>query len=150
MNFILPLLSFFMGHAKSFIKEPGIAFTQQLVIHIRALTILLVAIISSLTLSLVGVSLFISSLANQLDKQEGVSFTGGMTLYLGVTLVSLAFLAYSLSHKKWLKTSGLVDKPKSERSPGTLESAISLLVMDFVQERRHRRENVDETPERKS
>ena len=141
MSFILPLLSFFMGQAKSFIKEPGVAFTQQLVLHIRSLTLLLVAIISSLTLSLVGVCLFISSLANQLDKQEELSFTGGMTLYLVVTVISLAFLAYSLSQKKWLKTSGLVEAAKPQRTAGTLESAVSLLVMDFVQERKFRREN---------
>lgn len=140
MNFLLALLTFAMGQAKSFVKEPGIAFTQQLVLRIRSLTILIVAIIGALTLSLVGVSLFIANLAGQLDQKEELTVSGGMILYLVVTVISLAFLAYSLSSKKWLQTSGLVEPPTpAPRPTGNIENAISLLIMDFVQARQHRR-----------
>ncbi len=140
MNFLLALLTFAMGQAKSFVKEPGIAFTQQLVLRIRSLTMLIVAIVGALTLSLVGVSLFIANLANQLDQKEDLTVSGGMILYLVVTVISLAFLGYNLSSKKWLQTSGLVEPSTPPPRPSSsIENAISLLIMDFVQARQQRR-----------
>ena len=142
MKLFLALISFALGQAKSFVKEPGIAFTQQLVLRIRSLTLLIVMIIGSLTITLVGFSLLLSKVAEQLDKQEGLSISSGMILYVVVSLCAIGFLIYNLSAKKWLQTSGLVEQQQKPKGVGsTLENAVSLLIMDFVQARQERREN---------
>ncbi|MFV8259474.1 hypothetical protein ACNQKP_16825 [Bdellovibrio bacteriovorus] len=144
MNFLLPLISFFIGNAKSLFKEPGIAFTQQLVLHLRALTFVLVSTIGSLALSCVGISLFIASLAGQLDKGEEFQITGGMIVYLAMTLVSAGVLIYSLNKKTWLKALGFVEKPAAAKQSGALENAVALLVMDYVEERQSKRAKTSE------
>jgi len=140
MKFLLPLLSFFLGNAKSLFKEPSIAFTQQVVLHVRAMTTVLVSTIASLALSCVGISLLVSSVAGQLDKNEEFHFTGGMYLYLSLTVVAAGILLYSLRQRTWLKAMNLEEKPKeSSHKGGALENAIAVLVLDFVEERQHRR-----------
>ncbi|AHZ86234.1 hypothetical protein [Bdellovibrio bacteriovorus] len=144
MNFLLPLISFFIGNAKSLFKEPGIAFTQQLVLHLRALTFVLVSTIGSLALSCVGTSLFIASLAGQLDKGEEFQITGGMIVYLVMTVISAGVLIYSLNKKTWLKALGFVEKPVAPKQSGALENAVALLVMDYVEERQSKRAKTSE------
>lgn len=139
MKFLLPLLSFFLGNAKSLFKEPSVAFTQQVVLHVRAMTTVLVSTIASLALSCVGISLLISSVAGQLDKNEDFHFTGGMFLYLALTIISAGVLVYSLRQKTWLKAMNLEEKPKESHKGGALENAIAILVLDFVEERQNRR-----------
>ncbi|MBO9667488.1 MAG: hypothetical protein J7501_11835 [Bdellovibrio sp.] len=141
MKFLLPLLSFLLGNAKSFIKEPTEAITQQVVMHVRAITSILVSTIGSLALGCVGLSLFIASIAGQLDKNEEFHITGGMVVYLGLTVISAGVLAYSLRRQTWLKAMGFEEKPQQakQRQSGALENAVALLVMDFVEERQQRR-----------
>ncbi|WP_246845679.1 hypothetical protein [Bdellovibrio sp. ZAP7] len=148
MKFILPLLSFLIGNAKGFIKEPAEAFSQQLAMRVRSLTTLLVAVIGSLALGCVGLSLFIASIASQLDKNEEFHVSGGMIVYLCLTVVSIGVLIYSLSSKTWMKSLGFEEKPSQaastgKRASGALENAVALLVMDYIDERKSRR---DERP----
>lgn len=145
MNFLLPLLSFFMGSAKNLFKEPGVALTQQLVLHLRALTTILVSAIGSLVLSCVGISLFISSLATQLDKGDDFHFTAGMYVYLILSILAVGVLIYSLKKTTWLKSLGFEDKPTQTKKSGALENAVALLVMDFVEERQSRRHKSSDT-----
>ncbi|WP_413582328.1 hypothetical protein [Bdellovibrio sp. HCB288] len=144
MKFLLPLLSFLLGNAKGLIKEPAEAFSQQLAMRVRSLTTLLVAVIGSLALGCVGLSLFIASIASQLDKNEEFHISGGMIVYLVLTVVAVGVLIYSLSSKTWMKSLGFEEKPAApqsqKRASGTLESAVALLVMDFIEERKERRE----------
>lgn len=144
MNFLLPIISFFIGNAKSLFKEPGIAFTQQLVLHLRALTFVLVSTIGSLALSCVGISLFIASLAGQLDKGEEFQITGGMIVYLVMTVISAGTLIFSLNKKTWLKALGFAEKPAAAKQSGALENAVALLVMDYVEERQSKRAKTSE------
>ncbi|WP_413292985.1 hypothetical protein ACLSU7_16440 [Bdellovibrio sp. HCB185ZH] len=147
MKFILPLLSFLIGNAKGFIKEPAEAFSQQLAMRVRSLTTLLVAVIGSLALGCVGLSLFIASIASQLDKNEEFHVSGGMIVYLGLTVVSIGVLIYSLSSKTWMKSLGFEEKPQQaataagKRNSGALENAVALLVMDYIDERKSRRDD---------
>ncbi|MEK2687854.1 hypothetical protein [Bdellovibrio sp. GT3] len=144
MKFLLPLLSFLLGNAKGLIKEPAEAFSQQLAMRVRSLTTLLVAVIGSLALGCVGLSLFIASIASQLDKNEEFHVSGGMMVYLVLTVVAVGVLIYSLSSKTWMKSLGFEQKPATQqnqkRATGTLESAVALLVMDFIEERKERRD----------
>ncbi|WP_413585033.1 hypothetical protein [Bdellovibrio sp. HCB274] len=146
MKFILPLLSFLIGNAKGLIKEPAEAFSLQLAMRVRSLTTLLVAVIGSLALGCVGLSLFIASIAAQLDKNEEFHVSAGMVVYLGLTVVALGVLVYSLRSKTWMKSLGFEEKPQQTTSSGSgkrsgaLENAVALLVMDYIDERKNRRE----------
>jgi flagellar basal body-associated protein FliL len=151
MKFILPLLSFLIGNAKGFIKEPAEAFSQQLAMRVRSLTTLLVSVIGSLALGCVGLSLFIASIASQLDKNEEFHVSGGMMVFLGLTVVSIGVLVYSLSSKTWMKSLGFEEKPPQAPSAGSkrsgaLENAVALLVMDYIDERKSRRDEKHQQP----
>ncbi|MNK01238.1 hypothetical protein D3C87_190330 [compost metagenome] len=145
MNFILPLLSFFMGSAKNLFKEPGVALTQQVVMHVRSLSLVIISCIGSLALFCVGVSLLIAKLAGQVDADEGFSFTSGMIVYSAMVIVSAGVLTYALRKDTWLKAVGFEQKPTEARKSGALESAVALLVMDFVEERQNRRKKTDDS-----
>lgn len=147
MGFILPLLSFFLGNAKNLFKQPSIDLTQQVVLHVRALTVVLVSTIASLVLSCVGVSLLISSLAGQLDRAEDFHFTPGMTVYLILTVFAVGFLFYSLRRDTWLRGLGFDEKKgQAPKQSGALENAVALLVMDFVEQRQQKRSQQTEEP----
>jgi hypothetical protein len=139
MNFLLPLLSFFIGNAKSLFKQPSIDLTQQVVLHLRALTLVLVSTIGSLVLSCVGISFLISNIANQLDHSEEVRFTGSMIAFLVLTVLSVGFLFYSLRRSTWLRALGFEEKRPAPKQTSALENAVALLVMDFVEERQKKR-----------
>lgn len=138
MKILLPLISFLLGTGKTFFKEPGVALTQQLVLHLRALTTMLVSTIVSLVLFCVGTSFLVSALAKQLDSEDSLVFSGGITLFSTLTVVSLAVLIYSLRRQTWLKTLGFEERAPVKQS-GALENAVALLVMDFVEERQNKR-----------
>ncbi len=144
MKFLLPLLSFFLGNAKSLFKEPSVALTQQLVLHVRTITILLTSAIGSLALSCVGVSLFIASIAKQADLNEDFTISPAMCIYLAMTVIFAGILFYSLRRKTWLSNLGFEEKPAPAKQSGALENAIALLVMDFVEERQSRRKEPTE------
>jgi len=146
MGFLLPLLSFFLGNAKNLFKQPSIDLTQQVVLHVRALTVVLVSTIASLVLSCVGVSLLIASIAGQLDRAEDFHFTGGMTVYSILTVFSLGFLFYSLRRDTWLRGLGFEEKREAPKQSGALENAVALLVMDFVEQRQQKRSHQKDEP----
>jgi hypothetical protein len=139
MGFLLPVLSFLLGNAKSLFKQPSIDLTQQVVLHVRALTLVLVSTIGSLVLSCVGISLLISSIAGQLDHAEDFHFTGGMTVFSVLTVLSVGFLFYSLRRNTWLRALGFEEQRQAPKQSGALENAVALLVMDFVDERQKKR-----------
>lgn len=139
MKILLPLISFLLGTGKNFFKEPGVALTQQLVLHLRALTTMLVSTIVSLVLFCVGTSFLVSAVAKQLDSEESFVFSGGIILFSALTVISLAVLIYSLRRQTWLKTLGFEERPTPAKQSGALENAVALLVMDFVEERQNKR-----------
>ncbi|WII71309.1 hypothetical protein QJS83_12635 [Bdellovibrio sp. 22V] len=140
MKFILPLLSFFMGSAKNLFKEPGVALTQQLVLHLRALGLIVTSCVGALALFCVGLSLLISRIASQFDSTEDFYFSTSMWIYSGMTVLAAGVLIYSLRRQTWLKAMGFAEKPQTaQNKSGALESAVALLVMDFIEERQSRR-----------
>jgi len=142
MKYLIPLITLFLSNYKHLFQDQGTALTQQVILHIRAVAKVLVFAIASLVLSCVGISLLISSLATQLDKNEGFALTNSMLVYIGMTVVALAGLFYSLRQKTWLKVLKTEEKQKAaSHKSGALESAVALLVLDFVEERQSRRKN---------
>jgi hypothetical protein len=139
---LIPLISFFIGNASKLFKEPGQALTQQLVLHVRSITLLIVSTIGSLVLFLVGASFLVSYIVNQVEKDGGFQATTGFIIYTAMVLVSGGVLTYSLRSKTWLKSLGMQTQaePQAKKS-GAIESAVALLIMDFVEERQARRES---------
>jgi len=140
MKFLIPLLSFLLGNANKLFKEPGVALTQQLVMHVRSLTLIVITCIGSLALFCVGSSLLISHIVGQVEKDGGFQATTGFLIYGAMVVVSGGVLVYSLRSKTWLAALGM--QAVNEQAPkksGALESAVALLVMDFVEERQARR-----------
>lgn len=146
MKLLLPLISFFMGSAKNLFKEPGVAITQQVVMHVRSLTFIVVSCLGSLALFCVGLSLLIASLAKQVDAEGGFSFSNGMIVYSVMVVVSLGVLVYGLKRETWLRALGFETRPQPAASSksGALENAVALLVMDYIEERQSRREKSDD------
>lgn len=140
MKILLALISFFLGNAKSFFREPSQALTQQLVLRIRAITVLAVTAIGSLALACVGVSLLIANLAGQLDADRDFQMTAGTFLYLGMTAVFSGVLFWALRRETWLKAAGFQEQRPTQKQSGALESALALIVMDFLEERQQRRQ----------
>ncbi len=140
MKFLLPLISFLIGNAGSFFKEPRQAITQQVILHIRSITILAVSAIGSLALACVGVSLLIANLAGQLDATTEFHFTYGTYLYLAMTLFFGGVLFWTLRRDTWLKAVGFQEKQQAAKKGNVLENALALIVMDFLEERQHRRQ----------
>ena len=150
MKLLIPVLSFLLGNAKNFMKEPSAAITQQLVLHIRSIGLLVTGCVGSLALFCVGLSLFISRLATQFDSSEDFHFTVSLGIYLGMTVMFGGVLAYCLRRKTWMTAMGFADRSSAEESrkkSGALESAVALLVMDFVEERQSRRKQKSEHEE---
>lgn len=146
IKLLLPLISFFMGSAKHLFKEPSIALTQQLALHVRSIIMMVVTAIGSLTLLCVGISLLINSIGKQMDLNEGFVFTSGMMVYTSLTVVSLGVLIYILNRKTWLNKLGFEERPPAPKQSGALENAVALLVMDYVEERQNRRNQKQEEP----
>lgn len=142
MNLILPILSYFLGNAKNLFKEPSIALTQQLAMHIRSFILLIVTCVGSLTLFCVGTSLLISRISSQFDSREGFYFSVGMGIYTAMAVLSLGVLVYCLRRKTWLNAMGFNQPPAKQASSrgGAIENAVALLVMDFIEERQNRRQ----------
>jgi uncharacterized membrane protein YuzA (DUF378 family) len=141
MKFLIPLLSFFLGNAKNFFREPSQAITQQVVMHARAITLLAICAIGSLALSCVGISLFIANLAAQLDGPGEFHFTSGTYLYLGMTVVFVIALIFTMRKETWSKSVGGGEKKEAPKKGSPIENAIALVVMDFLEERQQRRES---------
>ncbi|WP_295905867.1 hypothetical protein [uncultured Bdellovibrio sp.] len=140
MKLLLPLISFFLGSAKNLFKEPGVAITQQLVLHLRSLGLIITSCVGALALFCVGLSLLIARIAGQFDSSESFYFSTSMWIYLAMTVISAGVLIYTLRKDTWLKAMGFEQKPQAASGKSSaLESAVALLVMDFVEERQSRR-----------
>jgi hypothetical protein len=141
MKFLIPLLSFFLGNAKNFFREPSEAITQQVVMHARAITLLAICAIGSLALSCVGISLLIANIATQLDASSEFHFTAGTWVYLGMTLFFGLGLVITMRKETWLGSVGFAGRKEQPAKKGSpIENAIALVVMDFLEERQKRRE----------
>lgn len=140
MKILLALASFLLGNAKGLFREPSQALTQQLVLRIRSITILAVSAIGSLALACVGISLLIANLAGQLDADRDFQMTAGTFLYLGMTAVFGGVLVWALRRETWLKAVGFQETRPTQKQSGALESALALIVMDFLEERQQRRQ----------
>ena len=141
LSFLLPILSFFAGNAKSFFKDSSEVITKQLALHLRAITFLIVTAIGSLTLSCVGISLFIVSLAKQLELEDGFVFSNSMIVYLVMSLISISVLIYSLKSKTWLEKLETEKPTPTPKASGAIENAVAVVVMDFIEERQRKRES---------
>lgn len=141
MKFLLPILSFLLGNAKNFFEKPREALSQQLVLRLRALVAILISCIGSLVLFCVGASLLANHIAVLLDSPSGFSWTTGVCVYTGWSVLTFVILLISLRRGTWLKAMGFGTTPEAAASKktGPLENAVALLVMDFLEERQRRR-----------
>lgn len=140
MKFLIPLISFFLGNAKSLFGGPSEALTQQVVLRIRAITMLAVCAIGSLALSCVGLSLFIAKLAAQLDSPDGFVWSTGTYVYLGMSLFFIVALVFTMRQDTWMKAVGFATANSLPKKGSPIENAVALLVMDFLEERKSRRQ----------
>lgn len=142
LKLIIPLLSFFLGNAKTLFKNPSETITQQLVLHLRGFSLVLSSCLGSLVLLCVGTSLFLAKVAQQFDIQDEFYFTTGMWIYLAWVIITLFILIYSLRKNTWLKAMGFKQRSQeSKKQSGAIESAIALLIMDFIEERQKKRQS---------
>lgn len=141
MKFLIPLISFFLGNAKNLFGAPSQAITQQVVLRVRAITMLAICAIGSLALGCVGLSLFIAKLAAQLDSPDGFEWTTGVSVYLGMTAFFVIALIFTMRKETWLSSVGFNTQKEAPRKGGSpIENAIALVVMDFLEERQQRRQ----------
>lgn len=144
MKFLIPLISFFLGNAKSLFGGPSQAITQQVVLRVRAITMLAICAIGSLALGCVGLSLFIAKLATQLDSPDGFEWTTGVSVYLGMTAFFVVALIMTMRKETWLSSVGFNSPQEAPRKGSPIENAIALVVMDFLEERQQRRQKKED------
>ncbi len=149
MNIFLALVSFLLGNAKSLFKQSSTAISQQMVLHVRAIVMLLVACIGSLAIFCTSICLFIASVASQFEKSDAFNFSTVQVIYLITVIVSLVVLVHSLRRQTWLN---IMDYKQAEtKSAGSpIENALALLVVDFVESRQATRHENGSASEQKN
>lgn len=139
MKFFLMIASFLIGNAGMLFKAPTTAFSQQIVLNVRALVVVILSSIGALALFCSGIFMFISHIAAQMDSGNEVRITATAVLSLLLTLISLGVLFYSLRRRTWLRATGFQEVEPAAKNTSAVETAIASLIMDYVKERETRR-----------
>lgn len=147
MKILMLLGSFILGNAKALFKNPGEALTQQIILNIRALTVVILSSIGGLALFCCGIYMLVNNVATQLDTHGALQATATLVVASLLSLASLGIMIYSLRAQTWLRATGFqnASSGSSKKQTSPIESAIALLVMDFVKEREKQRERSDKT-----
>lgn len=146
MKILMLLGSFILGNAKALFKNPGEALTQQIILNIRALTVVILSSIGGLALFCCGIYMLVSNVATQLDAGGPLQATATLIVASSLSLISLGVMIFSLRAQTWLRATGFQNaSAKKSKQTSPIESAIALLVMDFIKERERQRERPDKT-----
>ena len=137
-------ISYFLGK-KNFFGEKSLEISAEILNQIRRILILVVMMVGSLALFCLGMGHLIERLLNNLDS--GAAFiTPSIWLLFGFQIICVGIMVYATRKKNWLRIFKNNEVPASrsvpqiQGTPGTqIESVISLLILDFIKEREHKR-----------
>lgn len=144
LNLFLPLLSFFAGNTKSFVESTTEQITLKVALQMREFLILIFLGVASLVLVIVGTSMFTVELANIFEQENELHWSASLSIFLSLTVVSAVGLYVSLKSANWQKAASKKinlpqSQPKESKPSSPIESAVALLIMDFVEERQANR-----------
>lgn len=128
--------------------DKALELSQELIQQIRRILILFAVTFAALLLFLLGMHFFIIRLLDQLDKGE-FALTNSIIFLLLFNAACILTIVYSTTRKTWSKAFAekeeMTSKPASQPSQAKMdsapiESAISLLILDFIKEREWKRQ----------
>lgn len=135
-------VSYFLGK-KNFFGEKSLEISAEILNQMRRVLILVLLSIGSLALFCMGMGHLIERSLNNIDNGQSF-FTPSIWLLLGFQILCVGILLYATRKQIWLsifKKDEVVASSTSSALPGTqIESVISLLILDFIKEREHKRD----------
>lgn len=140
---------FIMGQ-RSLIGERSQEISVAVLNQIRRVLILVVITLGALTMFCMGMSHLIERVLNKLDDGTFM-FTPSIGVILFFIALCIGVLLYSTNKNTWLNIFKKELAPTPEAAPqtgSTIESVISLLVLDIIKEREFTRENNRENTKR--
>lgn len=127
----------FMMGQRSFISERSQEISVEILNQIRRVLILIVIILGAGALFCMGMSHLIERVLNQLDGGNFI-FSNSIGVILFFLAICVGALMYSTNKKVWLdifkKEAPVVAEAPSSIA-NTIESVVSLLVLDIIKER---------------
>lgn len=144
MKLLFILLSFFLGNTKNLFQQQSSALTEQIVLNVRALAVILLSSVGALALFCSGFYMLLSHLAFQFDQSGELKITATLIISGLLTLGSLGTLIYCLKADTWLRATGFQQRRVNANGPsashgGPIEVAVATLIMDFVHQREQSR-----------
>lgn len=134
----------FMMGQRSLISERSQEISVEILNQVRRILILVVVTLGALTMFCMGMSHLIERVLNKLDGGEFI-FTPAIGVLLAFIAICIGVLVYSTNKKVWLdifkKDVSLASPAPPAAAVSTIESVISLLVLDIIKEREAGREN---------
>lgn len=134
----------FMMGQRSLISERSQEISVEILNQVRRILILVVVTLGALTMFCMGMSHLIERVLNKLDGGEFI-FTPAIGVILAFIAICIGVLVYSTNKKVWLdifkKDVSLAPPAPPAAAVSTIESVISLLVLDIIKEREAGREN---------
>lgn len=132
----------FMMGQRSLISERSQEISVEILNQIRRILILVVVTLGALTMFCMGMSHLIERVLTKLDDGSFL-FTPSIGVILGFIAVCIGVLIYSTNKNVWLgifKKEPVAQTAQAPLATSTVESVISLLVLDFIKEREFSRE----------
>lgn len=133
----------FMMGQRSLISERSQEISVEILNQVRRILILVVVTLGALTMFCMGMSHLIERVLNKLDGGEFI-FTPAIGVILIFIAICIGVLVYSTNKKVWLdifkKDVSLAPAVAPAAAVSTIESVISLLVLDIIKEREAGRE----------
>jgi hypothetical protein len=149
IKFFTYFISFLIGRYNSFAKPSAMVIIDQVLLRTRKLLMTsMISLIASLLLT-GGVIISLIEFTRQIDRFQIVWPSATLIGGLALTLISLATLIYAFTSKafdlRYVKKASPTEQ--IPRTPSPLEEALSVLVMDFIKERREERQKPSEKTE---
>lgn len=148
LKLIEPMASLFLGQ-RQMISEKSIRLSQEILNQLRRVITLVAMLVGSLVLFCLGMSYFIDRTLDQLDGGN-FSFTPSLIFLSIFMAVCLIVVFYSTNKSVWtsvFKKDQEEEEAKQQKAEvpnqgaNPIETAVSLLILDFVKEREFNRQN---------
>lgn len=151
MKWLSLVLTYAMGKFGSLTSSPSpLIMIEQLLAKGRYLLMMTTVSLISATLFCAGIILAVINATTQYDDYGSIYWSATLTTALVLAGLSLVSLGITFSVRNWegkdfLNTKSPKARPHRASSP--IEEALTMLVVDFVDERRARRESLRAQPE---
>lgn len=134
-------LNYFLGK-RNLIGERSLEISAEILNQLRRILILVVLMVGSLALFCMGMSYLIERFLNNLDNGQAL-FTPSIWFILGFLIICISVMVYATRKQNWLDI--FKSEKKEQAAPAavgnnTIESVVSLLILDFIKERELKRE----------